>query len=941
LIGQSLSHFRITAKLGAGGMGEVYRAEDTKLGRQVAIKVLPEAVANDPERLARFEREAKVLASLNHPHIAAIYSIESAGLEDASALHRTQPHPPLAEGGERSKHPVHFLVMELVEGEDLQERLDRGPLPVDEALPIALQVAQALEAAHASGVIHRDLKPANVKVTPDGEVKVLDFGLAKALDPTASDVGEVATSPAVIPLSLSPTLTQQMTGAGVILGTASYMAPEQARGKTVDKRADVWAFGVLLWEMLSGQSLFAGETVTDVLAAVVTKEPDLAELPSEIPRTVRRLLERCLRKDPKRRLPDIGTARLELEEALEGGAEEPWTSEGDLSQVVEIERRSRTRERRLWAAGVLLAAGLGIAAFALRRPDEPEPPPPVHFKMPAPEGWSLAAPWTWPVPSPDGRRVAFLAFSEDQATAPEGGGAVWIRSLEATSAQPMVGGDGASQLIPTWSPDGQSLLIGTGGELRKVRLADGLGQKVTTLPSSMGFTASWGASGTILLNEINMGRVVQSVSDTGGDITPVTTLDNARGEAGHAFPQFLEDGRRFLFLVLGAENSENLGLYLASVEDPDQRTKVADGSVRRVLAGEHLLFVSEGTLFAQLFDRRELALSGEPIAIASSVRSFPGNPNLGWFGASAAGTVSYVSATGTSGLLQLAWVDRAGGEPRPIGPPGNYGQIALSPDGRNVALEIQDEEGQFDVWVMEIARGVASRVTVEPEDERDPVWSPDSRSVAYIRRTPEGSLLLRKGLRASDPETEIIRSTDENIPESWAPDGETLMLVRRTATDEQSVWALSTAEGGESRAVLNAGFRVDEPQLSPDGRWLAYVSPESNREEVYLEPFERPGDRVRVSLNGGGQPKWRGDSRELLFVTLDGRLMAVDVRSQDDGTLEVSLPQELFELASVEGMGYDDYAVNADGTGFLVKMPVEAAVEPQLEIIVNWEGLIE
>jgi Tol biopolymer transport system component len=292
-------------------------------------------------------------------------------------------------------------------------------------------------------------------------------------------------------------------------------------------------------------------------------------------------------------------------------------------------------------------------------------------------------------------------------------------------------------------------------------------------------------------------------------------------------------------------------------------------------------------------------------------------------------------------LLQLAWVDRAGGEPRPIGPPGNYGQIALSPDGRNVALEIQDEEGQFDVWVMEIARGVASRVTVEPEDERDPVWSPDSRSVAYIRRTPEGSLLLRKGLRASDPETEIIRSTDENIPESWAPDGETLMLVRRTATDEQSVWALSTAEGGEARAVLNAGFRVDEPQLSPDGRWLAYVSPESNREEVYLEPFERPGDRVRVSLNGGGQPKWRGDSRELLFVTLDGRLMAVDVRSQDDGTLEVSLPQELFELASVEGMGYDDYAVNADGTGFLVKMPVEAAVEPQLEIIVNWEGLIE
>ena len=912
MIGQTLSHFRITAKLGEGGMGEVYRAEDSKLGREVAIKVLPEAVANDPERLARFEREAKLLASLNHPNIAGIHQVEEADGQ-------------------------HFLVMELVEGEDLKERLARGPIPVDEALPIGLQVSQALEAAHQSGVVHRDLKPANVKVTPEGQVKVLDFGLAKALDP---DTGERGQDGIVSPelqspqaLSMSPTLTQQMTGAGVILGTVAYMAPEQARGKPVDARADVWAFGVLLWEILTGQTLFPGETVTDVIAAVVTKEPDLEALPDATPLEVRQLLERCLRKDPRRRLPDIGAARLELEDVLEGNSTMRSTSEEGLSQVVEAQQRGRSRERLLWAAALVLTAGLATATWFLTGSDEPPPRRPIHFKTPAPEGWSLARPFTWPVPSPDGGRIAFLVFS-DRA------GAVWMRSLGAPTPQPLVGGDGATQLIPAWSPDGESILLGNEGELRKLRLADGLGQKITTFPANLGYTATWGASGTILLCPINQGAVVYSVPDTGGDATPLTTLDTSRQEDGHLFPQFLEDGQRFLFLVSSERSSESNGLYLASLDNPDQRTKVADGWVRRVLAGEHLLFVSESTLFAQLFHPQEAVLTGDPIAIASSVRSWSADGNVGWFGASAGGTVSYVSATGSAGLLQLAWIDRSGEEVRPIGPPGSYGQIALSPNGRNVAIEIADAQGQFDLWVMEIARGVASRVTVDPADERDPVWSPDGRSLAYIRRTVDGALLLRKGLRASDPETEIIRSIDENIPESWALDGETLMVVRRTTQDEQSVWALSTAEGGEARAVLNAGFRVDEPQLSPDGRWLAYVSPESNREEVYLEPFERPGDRVRVSLNGGGQPKWRGDSRELFFVTLEGQLMAVDVGGEN-GQLEVGLPKELFELTSVEGMGYDDYGVNGDGTSFLVKMPVEAEVEPQLEIIVNWAGLLD
>jgi serine/threonine protein kinase len=912
VIDTTLSHFKITAKLGEGGMGEVYRAEDTKLGREVAIKVLPEAVANDPERLARFEREAKVLASLNHPHIAAIHQVEEANGQ-------------------------HFLVMELVEGEDLRERLARGAIPVEEALPIALQVSEALEAAHAKGVIHRDLKPANVKVTPDGLVKVLDFGLAKALDPSDTSGVESGANIGHPTLSMSPTLTQQMTGAGVILGTAAYMAPEQARGKPVDERADVWAFGVLFWEILTGGSLFPGETVTDVIAAVVTKEPDLEALPDATPLEVQRLLERCLRKDPRRRMPDIGAARLELEDVLEGGSREPPTSEADLSQVFAAQRRSRNRERWVWASAVLIGVSLAVAALFLAPAEEPPPQPTVHFKTHAPAGWSFARNWAWPVPSPDGKWVAFPAHTSDLVAAVQG--MVWLRSLETPTVRPLLGTEGAALVPPSWSPDGQSILVQVEVELRRLRLADGLSQRVTTLPALGSFTASWGSSGTILLCQISTSAVVHSVAETGGDAKPLTTLDASRAENGHLFPQFLEDGLRFLFLV-SSEQSESAGLYLASLADPDQRIKVADGWVRRLLAGDHLLSVRDGSLYAQLFDPQEALLIDDPIAIASSVPFWSGDTSMGWFGGSAGGTVSYISGIGSSNLVQLAWFDRAGEESQTIGPPGDYGQIALSPDGRNVALEIRDEEGQFDLWVMEISRGVASRVTVDPADERDPVWSPDSRSLAYIRRTADGASLLRKGLRASDPETELMGSAEEEIPESWSPGGETLLVVRRTAGDEQSIWAISLADGGEAREVLNAGFRVDEPQLSPDGSWLAYVSPESNREEVYLEPFEREGERVRVSLEGGGQPKWRGDSRELFFVTLDGRLMAVEV-SDNGGRLEVGLPQELFELARVEGMGYDDYAVDPDGARFLVKIPMEAEVEPELEIISNWTGLLD
>jgi dipeptidyl aminopeptidase/acylaminoacyl peptidase len=434
------------------------------------------------------------------------------------------------------------------------------------------------------------------------------------------------------------------------------------------------------------------------------------------------------------------------------------------------------------------------------------------------------------------------------------------------------------------------------------------------------------------------GSVIHSVAETGGEAVQLTALDASGQETSHLFPQFLPDGQRFLFQV-GPAEGENAGLYMASLEDPGQRQKLIGGFGRRPFVDNHILFGRDGNLYAQVFDPDSPRLAGEPIAIASQIPVWGYVADVGWFGASPGGTLAYISSAGQTGQMQLSWRDRSGQQLETLGEPGFFGQIALSPDGRNVALEIGDE-GEFDLWVMEVARGVMSRVTVNPGEERDPVWSPDGRSLAYVWRTLDGAALLRKGLRVSDPETVLMDSPDEDVPESWSLNGETIMVVRRTAEDEQSVWALSVSEGGDARPVLNTGFRIDEPQISPNGQWLAYVSQESGNEEVYLESFDEEGERLRVSLKGGGQPKWRADSQELFFVTLEGVLMAVDVGTRD-GRLEVSLPTRLFQIASIEGMGYDDYAVNDDGTRFLVKVPIGGDVERKLQIISNWTGLLE
>ena len=878
-----LGPYEIISALGAGGMGEVYRARDTKLGREVAIKVLPDAFAHDAERMARFEREAQVLASLNHPNIAAIY-----GLEESS--------------------DVRALVMELVEGPTLADRIAQGPLPLDEALGLAKQIAEGLEYAHERGIVHRDLKPANIKVTPDRTAKLLDFGLAKAVEEPV----------AVSNPSVSPTLTMQSTRAGIILGTAAYMAPEQARGAFVDKRADVWAFGVVLYEMLTGKQPFAGSTVSDTLAGVLKTDPDLGAIPA----SVRRLVGRCVEKNAKRRLRDIGEARIAIEETLAGALSEAPTPSGSSP---------RTRHAVLWP--VLAAIFLVIAAVLAA----------VHFRGTPPPGRVVR----YTIAPVEKSSVDTFALSPDAgylaiAASVEGKRQLWLRPLDSLQTQALPGTEGAR--YPFWSPDSRYVGFFTETKLKKIAVTGGPAQTLCSAPDARG--GAWNSDGVIVFAPTPAGGL-QRVAASGGTPAQVTQT-----QAAHRFPTFLPDGRHFLFLLTNLEwgKSDNDGIYLGSLNSQETRRILPDASnVVYSPPGDgnrngHLLFVRENTLMAQPFDPMSLKPAGELFPVAEHI---PLVNVQGYSLVSVSDNGVLVFQSGQIGpQSRLTWFDRSGKQMGPVAALGTGFGPALSPDEKTVAVPRGDpERNAGDIWIHEFARGTDTRFTFHASRNGYPVWSPDgSRIVFSSDRGGKNPDLYLKDVNGARQEELLIQSPYNKIASDWSRDGRVLVYAELDPKTKADLWVLRIGPAGGDRKpipFLRTEFNEWQGQFSPDGHWIAYTSDESGQWEVYVRPFPAaaPG-KWKVSTAGGEQPRWRRDGKELYYMAPDRKLMAVSVKAVGERLIfEAGTPEPLFEshipLRSSTNPRFH-YAVTGDGKRFLVQTMVGESADLSITVVQNW-----
>ena len=889
-VGARIGPYEVTGVLGAGGMGEVYLARDTRLGREVALKVLPAAFASDPDRLARFQREAQVLAALNHQNIAHIYGVEG----DGPAAHEA--------GGD-----VRALAMELVEGETLLDHLARGPIPVSDVLRLLPQLIDALDTAHEHGIVHRDLKPANIKVREDGTLKVLDFGLAKALD---HDLASTATDNA-------PTITTPaMTRAGAILGTAAYMSPEQARGKRVDKRADIWAFGAVVFEMLSGRRPFDGETVTDTLAAIVTKEPDWTALPADTPAVLRRLLVRCLVKDPRQRLRDIGDARVELASALE--------APGQVVERGSSATRGGLRAALPWAVAAV-AATLAVVAWT-RSADQTgasdEPPTAIRFTVPPPEGGVLAAPnsvrasGTFTI-SPDGRHLAILAEGA--------GGSLWVRPIDGLTARLLPGTEGAAH--PFWSPDGRRLGFFTSTQLKNVDLETGAVQVVTDGVSGMN-GASWSADGTILFS--NSRRRIARISASGGTATEILDYDAARGDSAHRWPEFLPDGRHFL-LFIGNPDVSKRGVYIGALGSPTA-SFVVNADASALYSNGRLLYMRGGTLFAQPFDVEPPALSGEPAIVVQNV-ALNTTSRRGEFSSSRTGVLAYRSASRSSS--QVAWFDRSGTK---TGNVGSASHVAIAPDDVRVAGDRTESPASGrDVWVFDERSGTRTRLTFSAGDDWVTEWSPDGTHVAYTssRDTPGAAQIYMKSANGVGNESLLLKTDRDKHHMSWSPDGKHLAYEEAGEGDGFDLWALPLAPPGRPQPLLQNPHNEAQPAFSPDSRYLGYISNESGRFEVYVQAFPATGGRWQVSFEGGIQPRWRRDGRELYYLDSSGRIMALDV---DLKAPRFGAPRPLFQTGLGGRDATEHFAVTSDGQRFLM-MDRESG-QTAFTVVVNWPSLL-
>ncbi len=972
--GTRIGAYEITGAIGAGGMGEVYRARDTKLGRDVAIKVLPEAFARDAERMARFEREAKVLASLNHPNIAAIYGFEDSG-------------------------SVRALVMELVEGPTLAERISRGavgnsPTPaglkpgatqpssgtgiaghtsagtqtakprsgssgqvatnqtkqgadlkvaatqanqaraisIEEALRIARQMADALEYAHEHSVVHRDLKPANIKISREDAVKILDFGLAKAIegDAWSMDIGN------------SPTLTHMATQAGVLLGTASYMSPEQAKAKPVDRRADIWAFGCVLYEMLTGKMAFHGETTSDTLASVIKEEPDWSLIPAETPARIRVLLQRCMQKDPKQRLQAIGEARITLDEVLSdsGGA----TGVPAASDRPEPSHAHESGARQLWitrSVAIVFVVAFAVLAFADFHQKPPAPAEPVRFDIPMPPKTSLTAGSGFAI-SPNGRELAFAAAS------PDGTNSLWIRDMGSTEARPLVGTESGAAYPFFWTADSKYLVFQQSNTLKKIDVSSGVAQTLCEL-AHIAVGGSSNGHGEIIFGQANAG--LMKVSVDGGPPSPLTTVDSSRGEIQHTFPSLLPDGRHFIYLRLSGNQAYG-GIYAGSLDDSPGKQ-----DLKRILAtnfaaeyvpsssdpnkGQLLFLTSDGTAMAQPFDARRLQLAGEPVPIAEQLGHYN---DLGFFSASSNGVLVYSAAGGTA-AEQLTWFTRQGKVLGAVGEPGIYRFPTLSPDGGKAVVARADSQSDSSLWLFDFSRNTSTRFTFGSSYDDYPIWSPDGQRVIFASNPNGGQDIYQKPANGAAGEELLLKSSEPKVPTDMSRDGRFLLYATVDPKTGIDIWVLPLQGDRKPFPFLTTKSIEFDAHFSPDGHWVAYDSDESGSTEVYVRPFSPDpgaddasgaGAKWQVSYGGGLEPQWSADGKELYYLTSDGKVMDVDVTTSP--TFQAGTPKLLFQAPRQIVTTVGKYTV--DGKRFLFLAPAGQNNQAQapFNVVLNWQA---
>ena len=879
--GKTLLNFRLAGKIGEGGMGVVWKATDTTLNRSVAVKILPDLFANEPDRLARFEREARLLAALNHPHIAAIYGLHE------------------AEG-------AHFLSMELVGGETLDARLKSGPLPVEETIRLALQIAEGLEAAHEAGIVHRDLKPANIQVTDDGQVKILDFGLAKALAGEGSEPSPLS--------SMSPTMTSGGTRAGVILGTAAYMSPEQAKGKPIDRRTDIWAFGAVVFEMLTGARLFDGETISEMIAAVLKTEPDWKTLPPATPPALKRLMRRCLEKDPRHRLRDIGDARVILEEIMSGRADE---RPADAAIAPPVKRTSP-----LVLAGTALAAAAVTAGAFFFLKSAPQPPLPIRLEAAVTgEQPLLAIQGSAAALSPDGRTLAYTTGTAADVS----GTKLYLRSLARLEDTFLLGTDAGYN--PFFSPDGQWIGFVTPQALKKVSITGGTPLVLCNVALSRG--ATWGESGAIVFAP-NPASGLMQLPAAGGTPVPLTKLE--QGESGHRWPQFLPGGDKVLFTSYGQGGDRNAGIIEIVDLKSGKRTVVhRGGTYARYVASGHLLFVNQGTLFAAPLDVGAMKLTALPAPVLQGVST-----NLeggAMYDVSANGTIVYLTGQSVGARNSLVWVDMQG-KTTPISATKREYQTPprLSPDGRRVAVSIITD-GNTDLWIQDLERDTLTRLTFNEGRDLFPVWSHDGRDVYFTTNRDGKWAIMRKHSDGTGDEETILSSDVELDAYSASPDGRFLGYHDLTAKGDPHLLPLQGER--KPRPLFTSNASDGDPVFSPDGKWITYDSDESGRWEVYVRPSSGEGSRWQVSAQGGEFARWSRDGGTIFYLERNKAGWRVPVRVVG-GSLEVGRPEKLFDLTPAMQADWD---LAADGKRFVMVQSENTTLaggRNMLKLTFNW-----